>query len=104
MNLWHSLRSPCNLPLHFAPRWAPSLAAFDVGFKVCFSEEKQTVTRNAHFQIGARFPNITMNRSVVVFLAASGLLAVLFFYVPQIDLWMAGLFGDSRLSVKIDLW
>ena len=33
-----------------------------------------------------------MNRFVVAFLAASGVLALLFFYVPQIDLWMAGLF------------
>lgn len=33
-----------------------------------------------------------MNRFVAVFLAASGLIAFVFFYVPQIDLWMAGLF------------
>jgi len=33
-----------------------------------------------------------MNRFIVIFLAASGLLALLFFYFPQLDVWIAGLF------------
>jgi lipid A 4'-phosphatase len=43
-----------------------------------------------------------MNRSIVVFLAASGLAGLLFFYLPQIDIWMAGLFYTPGEGFVLD--